>query len=210
MSYSKALEMTIEIEKGNRGIQDLKEYLSKLIATEEIAKANKQGGTLKLQKSIMAYIKRYSKENIAKPVLNTVNINSENKLELCNGFTAYQINPPHIKIEGLPYTNETNMEYVKLDGMFLTEDQLYNTEEKIDIELLNKKLALYKANKKKVNEENSYVIGNRYVNPQFIKDAVELFGTDITFKVQNDNPHHAVFVYSTLGRGIILPVRIKN
>ena len=32
---------------------------SKLIATEEIAKANKQGGTLKLQKSIMAYIKRF-------------------------------------------------------------------------------------------------------------------------------------------------------
>ena len=209
MSYSKALEITIEIEKGDRGIQDLKEYLSKLIATEETTKANKQGGTLKLQKSIMAYIKRYSKDNIARPVLNTVNINSDNKLELCNGFTAYQINPPKIKIEGLPYTNETNMEFVKLDGMFLTEEQLYTVDEQLDIELLNQKLALYKANKKKTNAENSYVVSNRYVNPQFIKDAVELLGADITFKVQNDNPHHAVFVYSPVGRGLILPIRIK-
>ena len=209
MSYSKALEMTIEIEKGDRGIQDLKEYLSKLIATEETTKANKQGGTLKLQKSIMAYIKRYSKDNIARPVLNTVNINSDNKLELCNGFTAYQINPPQIKIEGLPYTNETNMEFVKLDGMFLTEEQLYTIDEQLDIELLNQKLALYKANKKKTNAENSYVVSNRYVNPQFIKDAVELLGADITFKVQNDNPHHVVFVYSPVGRGLILPIRIK-
>ena len=71
MSYSKVLEMTIEIEKGDIGIQDLKEYLSKLIATEETTKANKQGGTLKLQKSIMTYIKRYAKENIAKACIVT-------------------------------------------------------------------------------------------------------------------------------------------
>lgn len=209
MSYSKVLEMTIEIEKGSRGIQDLKDYLSKLIATEETTKTNKQGGTLKLQKSIMAYIKRYQKENIAKPVFNTVNINSDNKLEICNGFTAYQINPPQLKIEGLPYTNETNMEYVKLEGMFLSDAQLITLNDVIDIELLNQKLALYKANKKKVNEENSYVIGNRHINPQFVKDTIELLGNDITFKVQNDNPHHAVFVESTVGIGLMLPVRIK-
>ena len=101
------------------------------------------------------------------------------------------------------------MEYVKLEGMFFTGDQLYTLSEQLDVELLNQKLALYKANKKKVNEENSYVIGNRHVNPQFIKDAVELLGTDITFKVQNDNPHHAIFVESPIGRGLILPVRIK-
>jgi hypothetical protein len=144
---------------------------------------------------------------IARPILNTVNINSRNELEIYNGFTGYQLKSK--EIAGLPYTPD-NMTYVNLDGMFVDGRDLIIIEHYIDIELLNKKLALYKANKKKVNAGNCYQIGYKCFNPEFIKECIDLLGVDFKIYSTNDLASSPIYAVSDLGRGIILPIRISE
>ena len=65
----------------------------------------------------------------------------------------------------------------------------------------------YKLHKKNADKE-PYKIGEQYFNIKFIKNVIDVLGTDITIYAENDNENRPLYIENKNGeRGVIVPMR---
>ena len=79
----------------------------------------------------------------------------------------------------------------------------YNT---IDLDF-NDIESYYKLHKKNADKE-PYKIGEQYFNIKFIKNVIDVLGTDITIYAENDNENRPLYIENKNGEiGVIVPMR---
>ena len=209
MSYSRILDEIVKLEMNGQNLKTLKEMVVEFMVKEETLKSNKSNNTAKLQKLILAYLKKV--DNV-RPILQKVCM-SDGKYWFTNGFSAIELKS-ELKIEGLPLVSENDGEYVKLDRIFLTDYVVVN--EDIDKEILNSKVILYKAIEKEtkrnkpLNKETCYKIENKYFDPTLLKEAFDIVGESIEIRTTNDLSISPIEIHGINGKALILPVRIKE
>lgn len=65
----------------------------------------------------------------------------------------------------------------------------------------------YKLHKKNADKE-PYKIGEQYFNIKFIKNVIDVLGTDITVYVENNNENRPLYIENKNGElGVIVPIR---
>lgn len=201
-NYTKLLTECLQVEKDGN-IQNLKQMLLNMIAETDAASNNKKNNVKDLQKAILAYLKKSEKLNKnTRPMLCKANI-KDDKLELCNGYTAIILN--NSNIQGLPIVTEGAFPNIK---EIIKNDNLKQLEYTLDMIEISRKLALKKIDKVN-NIVNSLFIDCKYIDAELLHPIIKMLGTDVIL-YGDGKETTPLYLESEIGKAVVLPWKPKN